>query len=202
MDAKHQQQLRELEETMRTTWEDKARISEQHEKERLRLLSEQEAAAQQLNQQIETTWKLMSDKCDLELTLSHVRDVAQRSNNSVAAESCGQWIGLLKDLQRQETLLVEQETVVVVYRNSLLSDIRSMQCNENNIARSFSHISSPRKRAHCPDTLVVSTGALRQMSDKLHNIQSEMTKWTAIQKGIEQKVVALLSDVEAQIRSR
>lgn len=189
---------------MRTTWEDKARISEQHENERRRLLSEQEAAAQQLNQQIETTWKLLSDKCDLELTLSHVREVAQRSNNSEAVELCSKWIGLLKDLQRQETSLSEQETVVLVYRNSLLADARNLQGGDSSsIARSLSLVSSPRKKApHCPDALVVTTGALKQVNDKFHNIQYETRKWNTIQKAIEQKILALRDDVMTQLQSR
>jgi septal ring factor EnvC (AmiA/AmiB activator) len=48
LEERHQNQLRELEEAMRSTWEEKAKVSEEHEKERKRLEAEQRAAERQL----------------------------------------------------------------------------------------------------------------------------------------------------------
>lgn len=50
MSEKNQQQLRELEEAMRNTWEAKSKLSVEYEVERNRLLSEQQAAAKQLQE--------------------------------------------------------------------------------------------------------------------------------------------------------
>ena len=48
LEEKHRQQLRDLEQAMQSTWDEKARISEQHEKERKRLEMEQRKSQREL----------------------------------------------------------------------------------------------------------------------------------------------------------
>ena len=49
LEEKHQQQLRDLEDAMKSTWEEKARISQAHESDRQLLLKEQAEAEKKLN---------------------------------------------------------------------------------------------------------------------------------------------------------
>jgi hypothetical protein len=48
LEDRHRIQLKELEEAMKSTWEDKSRISEQYESERKRLEMEQRKSMRQL----------------------------------------------------------------------------------------------------------------------------------------------------------
>lgn len=48
LEERHRAQLMELEQAMKSTWEDKARVSEDHEKERRRLEMEQQKSQREL----------------------------------------------------------------------------------------------------------------------------------------------------------
>ena len=120
LEEKHRQQLRDLEEAMKSTWEDKARISEEHERERLRLQAEQEAAERELNEQRERQWALMEEKGDIDLAVTNVRETVKK--NARLSADIQSWQFSLRDTTRLEQQLGEQDTVVDVYRTSLLKD--------------------------------------------------------------------------------
>jgi hypothetical protein len=65
LEEKHRQQLRELEEAMKNTWEEKAKISEEYERDRQQLLVDQQVAARQLEAARERNWALLEQKGDL-----------------------------------------------------------------------------------------------------------------------------------------
>jgi hypothetical protein len=48
LEEKHRQQLKDMEEALKLTWDDKARVSSQHEEERKKLEMEQKKAARLL----------------------------------------------------------------------------------------------------------------------------------------------------------
>ncbi len=124
IEGKHQQQLRELEEAMKSTWASKAKLSEEHLEEMRRLKVEQEAAAQELKATRDRNWKLLEDKEDLELSITHLRGIVKGSpllNDKVAA-----WMSLFRNVMKSEKQLHEQGTIIPVYRSALEKDCNSL----------------------------------------------------------------------------
>ncbi len=56
LEDKHRQQLRDLEEAMKSTWEAKSKISDEYERDRLQLVAEQINAAKMLESAKERNW--------------------------------------------------------------------------------------------------------------------------------------------------
>jgi hypothetical protein len=65
LEDKHRQQLKELEEAIKNTWEEKAKISEGYELDRQRLIEDQENAEKQLELTKERNWSLLEKKGDM-----------------------------------------------------------------------------------------------------------------------------------------
>lgn len=126
LEAKHQQQLRDLEEAMKSTWEDKARISEEHEKERLRLEREQQEAQKRLVQQREEHWRLLESRSDIDMTISHLKDLLRSVKAEGGVELVGSWPVESRDILRLEAALSEQFTAIDVYRASVTKDGESL----------------------------------------------------------------------------
>ena len=126
LEAKHQQQLRDLEEAMQSTWADKARISEEHERERLRLASEQQAAQKKLEQQREEHWKLLESRCDVDMSISHLKDMLRHVKPDGGADLLGSWLAESREILRLEAALAEQFTTIDVYSSSLTRDGNSL----------------------------------------------------------------------------
>jgi hypothetical protein len=127
LDDKNRQRLRDLEEAMRSTWEAKSKMSEEHERDRQALLLEQQNAARQFEAARQRNWALLEQKADLEITLSHVRTlVADRLLHTPVGVLLAQWTEALKEVAALERRLAEQDTVVQVYRGSLDKDSKAL----------------------------------------------------------------------------
>ena len=127
LEEKNRQRLKDLEDAMRSTWEAKSKQSEEHERDRQQLLIEQQNAARQYEAARQRNWALLEQKGDLEITLGHVKSlVTDRLTHSTVAVLLGQWTESLKEVALLERKLVEQDTVVQVYRNSLEKDSQSL----------------------------------------------------------------------------
>lgn len=123
LDEKNRQRLKDLEDAMRSTWEAKAKMSEEHERDRQQLLIDQQNAARQFEAARLRNWALMEQKGDLDITLSHVRAlVTDRLSQSTVALLLVQWTEALREVSVLERKLGEQDTVVQVYRSSLGKD--------------------------------------------------------------------------------
>lgn len=121
LEERHRQQLKDLEDAMRNTWEEKARVSAGYEDERRRLELEQKDSEMRLHQQIEEKWHVLEEKRDLDLSISHVKESA-KTHYSEAVPTLASWQHQLRELLKLEVELNEQDTVVSVYKNSLLND--------------------------------------------------------------------------------
>jgi hypothetical protein len=117
---KNKQQLRELEEAVRNTWEAKTKMSKEHEEERQRLLQEQQMAAQQLQNAKERSWLLLEQKALVELTLSHIRELSKGS--SFLSPSLDNWTEALARVSTLEKSILELHTVIQVFRSSIEKD--------------------------------------------------------------------------------
>eukprot|EP01031_Cornospumella_fuschlensis_P034436 gene34436-41678_t len=145
VDEKTRSKLRDLEEAMKNTWEQKAQLSLQYEQERTALLQEQQSAVQALQAAKEQAWQLLIGKDQMDATLSFVLDTLK--NNQEAFFSFNQSdaegdlnVSLLQtNLQKASQLLgkltaSEQKVkdtylLVQMFRASFLADIESLsQC--------------------------------------------------------------------------
>jgi hypothetical protein len=114
----------ELEEAMKSTWEEKAKQSEEFEKNRLQLLEEQRNTTKQLEASRERNWKLLEDKNDLEISISHVKELSTKdAKMSGAIKECGVH---LREILKLERSLSEQDTIVQVYRVAVHKDSRDI----------------------------------------------------------------------------
>lgn len=132
MEEKHRQQLKELEEAMKSTWEEKTRLSSGYEKDQAIQAAEQTAMRRKLIIQREKNWQLLEDKNDIDMTLSHVKELL----NGVKTENCPKLLELLsawsvsiKTISQLEQKLGEQDTMVDVYRSALQKDALTL-CGE------------------------------------------------------------------------
>lgn len=141
IEERHRQQLRELEEAMKNTWEEKARSSEQYERERRRLETEQREAAERLARQMEEKWALLEEKNDIELSVSHMKEILKQSTGD-AISRVAQWQQKFKEIIKLESDLHEQYTVVSVYKTSLLLDAKSLvkKASQNESVRFYTYI--------------------------------------------------------------
>ncbi len=120
LSEKNKQQLKELEEAVRNTWESKTKMSEEHEQERRRLLQVQQQAAQQLQSTKERSWLLLEQKGLVELTIAHVKELAKLSPSvSVDIDRWSESIGRIYALEKSAA---EQYTVIQVFRSSIDKD--------------------------------------------------------------------------------
>jgi len=127
LEEKNRQRLKDLEDAMRSTWEAKSKMSEEHEKDRQAMLIEQQNAARQFEAARQRNWALLEQKGDLEITLSHVKSlVTDRLAHSTVAGLLNQWTEALREVAALERKLAEQDTVVQVYRNSLEKDSQAL----------------------------------------------------------------------------
>lgn len=111
---------------MKSTWEEKARVSADHEKERIRLEREQQQFQQQLSQQREDNWRLLETKGDMDLSITHLKDLLRIVQPEGGVDRIGAWTSDLRDIIKLESELSEQYTVIDVYQSSLLRDSESL----------------------------------------------------------------------------
>jgi hypothetical protein len=137
MEERHRQQLLDLEEAMKSTWEAKAKSSEAFEKERKRLEIEQRADAKKSDITREENWQLLEQKGDLDLSLNHLKEVSKETVN--LSLKFTDWSVLLKEINRLGGSLGEQYTVVNIYRSALEGD------NKVLLKTLSKHPSSPSK---------------------------------------------------------
>ena len=69
LEEKNRQQLRDLEEAMKNTWEEKAKLSTEYEKDKQRMQLEKAAAARKMEAARQRNWAMLEQKADLEITL-------------------------------------------------------------------------------------------------------------------------------------
>lgn len=106
---------------MKSTWEQKSKQSADYEKERLRLIEEQQNAEKLIIQQKEANWKLLENKNDIDLTMNFMKDSFRLIQSSTITwhEVISLWQNDLREVLKIESLLAEQDTVVQIYQNSV-----------------------------------------------------------------------------------
>eukprot|EP01034_Spumella_vulgaris_P021448 gene21448-27481_t len=195
LEDKHRQQLLELEAAMKSTWEAKSQVSAEYERDRAQLAAEQASAARMLETAKERNWALIEQKGDLDITLSHVRDLASRTSSDFSTATLtsllSQWTAQWREITLLERALSEQDTIVQVYRTSLEKDSQALIKFST---RTSSHTSSVDATTSFDTS---SLSQLKQLKDKFVATQSEVAKWTSIQDNLLVKISEFVSAISS-----
>jgi len=217
LEEKHKQQLRELEDAMRDTWEAKARVSAEHEAERLRLAEEQSAVAKKLREEQERNWVVLEKKGDEVLTLLHVRQVVEKLTPSGGASEGSslagytarstEWSQKLAKITELEQQSAEQLTGVHVYSRSLVRD-----CAALTAAAGGKVGGSPQKAyqntAADEDGNNIATavcdratmGLWRQLRRNAEAVSMEVSAWTPTQDSLLEVLDALHASIQTSVQ--
>ena len=128
---------------MKSTWEEKARISQAHENDRNLLLQEQAEAEKKFNLHQEKSWKLLEEKGDLGLSIGRVCELFGSVSQSVVEpdiDIVAAWSSDLRDILKLEDKLSEQDTVVEVYNAALHGDANRFILDNNERSLEVCHL--------------------------------------------------------------
>lgn len=117
LDEKAKLRLRDLEEAVKNTWEQKAQLSMQYEHERAQLVAEQQYAFRQLVLAKEKAWNLMVQKDSIEMVISHMREtLVHGSKEETGPETDG--------------LVPNQSFKKVIAKINLMASIQVQACDD------------------------------------------------------------------------
>ena len=212
---------------VKSTWEARFKVSEEHEKERRRLEDEQAAARRQLDAAKEANWRLLEEKADLAVSLGHVTEIVKTATDSTAgpagpaaavAPRLAAWGSGLREIARLEAALSEQDTVVHVYRADLLKTAHAVaQAGSSGSGGSGASSSSAAAATPLRGQLLTSPSRVdeagpggyagvdpatlsqwQQLAAKFGAIRMEAGKWTALQDALLAALTAFADEARGE----
>lgn len=189
IEEKHQQQLKELEDAMKNTWEQKSKISAEHEKERLRLQKVQEEAEKLIVQQREDNWKLLENKGDADLTINFLKELSRGVTNTGVqwSEAIYVWASDLKEIAKLDTALIEQDTIINIYQTTIHKDADIVLQKDKDAFK------SPRNYSNIKQ---IQSNLWKQLRGKFSTLKDESMKWISIQENLVSCVNQLLLKIK------
>ena len=192
-EARYKNQLKELEDAMKDTWEQKNKVSQQNEEERKSLIKEQEAALQRAAEEREKRWQMLEEKNDVELSVRNACDTAQNLPSS-------EWMTKVRHMLALEQETKEEMTVTTVYRNAFTTDPTLLS-----IVRGDSTVPivvSPGKDAVSTLTMsstntAMNAAAIKQALSKLHHLQSTSSSLMTAQNELVSFTAEFVREVRA-----
>ncbi|KAH9122760.1 hypothetical protein LEN26_010142 [Aphanomyces euteiches] len=154
--AKYEKQIQEIDAVRMQTWEDKAKLSKQHEMERKKLAKEKARADQKTQEEKIKKWKLLESKADIELAIRATREL------EVGDDS---WITMTTKAKSLEQDVKDARTLICVFKDSLDKDFGTWKTQQND---------------ECDDASSSHTIA-SQICTKIKNIQEESAKLMALE---------------------
>lgn len=123
-------QLQEMQKMMSHNWDDKAKISEEHERQIQRLSEQRQKAMQVVEEERARRLRLLQEKNDLELSVRALSDFVlhlekfDKAPAVLTAELPRQWLKLHRTLRQQSDELKEQRTLVLVFKHGFDEDVK------------------------------------------------------------------------------
>ena len=178
--AQYEKQIADINGMLSQTWDDKAKLSKQHEEERARLLEQKKKDQAEMRRQFcwsAKRWRLLEAKGDIEGILREL--VSNESDGGLELENAGEGVGKTPDSEKggdsnkkagglvaseieqwcadfkvardSEKAMSEQRMVLQVYRDSFESDMKIMN-GENPGGRGFGGLRSAKSFRNKPSS--------------------------------------------------
>ncbi|KAL3666668.1 hypothetical protein V7S43_008297 [Phytophthora oleae] len=203
---RYEKQIQEMDRVRLQTWEDKAKLSKQHEMERKKLARERALADQRIREERIKKWRLLEEKGDLELMLRALRDldgINAASTDDEAASVAVQWLETAQKVKTMEGEAKDLRTLIQVFRDSLQKDVElwARRCglsqDTSNSSKS-TKILLPQRRE---DSAAASAAHLTasQMGSKLQNIGDESEKLLALEGQLVSDRSALINTMTREL---
>jgi len=166
MKAKYEQQLLDMERMVSSTWEEKARLSEENEKQLSRALDERKRQAQLRELECQKRFRLLQDQNDIELSIRGLLDCLRSlAFNKTAPRSAflsgelpRRWLKDTASIVATVDAVKEHRTTALVFQTAFSEDLRLWVDGEE-----------------ASDRAMARTGARRALA-KLDNFRSECAK--------------------------
>jgi len=128
---KFQRQLKEMEQMMNNNWGEKAKLSEEHERQMQKLREERARAAQALEEERSRRLRLLQEKNDLELSLRGLVDLVtslpkfpKDPPSVLSGELPRSWLKTQRALRQSFEALSQQKTLVHVFKHAFDEDVK------------------------------------------------------------------------------
>lgn len=122
---KFQKQLKEMELMLNNNWEEKAKLSEEHERQMQRFREERERAAHALEEERQKRLRLLQEKNDLELSLRGLVDLVASLEEPLAlAGESHAWLKSHRSFRQDTEALTQQLNLVHVYKHGFDEDLK------------------------------------------------------------------------------
>lgn len=132
--TQYEKQIQEMDRVRLQTWEDKAKLSKQHELERKKLAREKALADQKIREERTRKWKLLEDKEDIELMVRALRDLGlsitrpQDATKSTEIQHVSEetWLASAHKIKLMENESKDHRTMIVVFKDALTKDVEHL----------------------------------------------------------------------------
>jgi len=127
---KFEQQLKDMQGMMSSNWDDKAKLSEEHDRRMLKLREERRIAAQVVEEERARRLKLLQEKNDLELSIRALIDFVlhlpkfEKAPTVLTGELPRQWLKMYRTSRQQLDELKEQNTLMLVFKHGFDEDVK------------------------------------------------------------------------------
>eukprot|EP00927_Polykrikos_kofoidii_P046566 TRINITY_DN40767_c0_g1_i1.p1 TRINITY_DN40767_c0_g1~~TRINITY_DN40767_c0_g1_i1.p1 ORF type:complete len:1307 (-),score=299.52 TRINITY_DN40767_c0_g1_i1:215-3658(-) len=134
---KYEQQLKDMETMVNSTWEEKAKISKENEVQLSKALDEHKRQAKAMEEECRKRFRLLQEQNDLELSIRGLLDTVQSlpSSNeaSCASSSClplrsgdlpRQWLKRASEISEVAQALKQEKTMALIFQGALQEDLR------------------------------------------------------------------------------
>lgn len=128
--AKFERQLKDMERMMSNNWEEKAKLSQEHERQMLKLREERQRAAQALEEERSKRLRMLQEQGDLELSLRGLLDLVtslSKISNPPAVltgDLPRQWLKTHRAFRQNLDALTQQATLVMVFKHAFDEDVK------------------------------------------------------------------------------
>ncbi|RLN02299.1 hypothetical protein BBJ28_00003985 [Nothophytophthora sp. Chile5] len=202
---KYEKQIQEMDRVRLQTWEDKAKLSKQHEMERKKLARERALADERIRDERSKKWRLLEEKGDLELMMRALRDLdgcAPTSTEAKTNSAEGQWLDAAQRMKTMESEAKDLRTLIQVFREALQKDAE-LWARRSGLQDSISNAKSTKNLlSHRRDDSSTASAAhmtASQMSSKLQNIGEESEKLLALEAQLVSDRGALINSMSREL---
>ncbi|GLE04498.1 hypothetical protein PINS_up013453 [Pythium insidiosum] len=194
---KYEMQIKEMDRVRLQTWEDKARLSKQHEMERKRLAKEKALADQRIREERTRKWKLLEEKGDVELMLRALRDLDRSAvggcNQGVQTPE-DKWLARAQALKATENEAKDHRTLIMVFKDAVDKDVEQWTTRVVQQDRKDSANTAARR-----DDSATSHMIANQLCSKLQNVFNESKLLVQMEKKMMADCSEMINEMMAEM---